>query len=111
MLLQERGQMLLTNRKFSKSLRNASGTYFIKSKISLLMNDKRPQGKLQYTSKKFQTILLNHVDRILYVERRFQHPSSYTRDDQLFGDRLSYMRMDVMSDAQRIVSCLRGSGV
>ena len=85
--------------------------YFIKSKRSLLMNEERLQGKIQFTSKNFQTILLNRADRILYVELRFQHPSSYTRDDQLFGDRLSYMRMDVMSDAQRIVSCLRGSGV
>ena len=47
--------------KSIKSLRNASGNYFIKSKLSLLMNEKRPQGKLQFTSKKFQTILRNRV--------------------------------------------------
>ena len=54
-----------------KSLRNGSGNIFIKSKLLLLMNEKRPQGKLQFTSKNFQTILQNYVDMILYVERRF----------------------------------------
>ena len=68
------------------SLINASGIYFIKSKLSLPMNEKRPLGNIHFTSKNFQTILLNRVDRILNVERRFQHPFSYTRDVQLFGE-------------------------
>ena len=53
----------------TKRLRNFSGNYF-KLKFSLLMNEKGRQGTLKFTSKNFQTILLNHVDRILYVERR-----------------------------------------
>ena len=67
-------------------LKNISENCFIKSKLSLFTNKKSPQEELQFTFKKIQTTLLNRVDRILYVERRFQHPFSYTRDDQLFGE-------------------------
>ena len=39
-----------------KDFRNTSGIYFIKSELSLLINEKCPRGKLQFSSKNFQTI-------------------------------------------------------